>query len=60
MDRIIDRRELRHLVPYSSSQIYRMERLGRFPRRIAIGPGRVGWLLSEVVKWIEGKKEARK
>ncbi len=58
-NRLIDRKELRQLVPYSDSQIYRLERAGRFPSRITLGPGRVAWRLSEVLDWIDAKQEGR-
>jgi prophage regulatory protein len=32
----------------SSTTIWRMERAGRFPRRIRIGERRIAWRLSEV------------
>lgn len=58
-ERLIDRKELRIRVPYSQSQISRMEKAGRFPSRIQIGPGRVAWSSSEVADWIQCKKEGR-
>ena len=42
VDRIITGRELREMVRYSLMQIWRLERDGRFPKRIKLGPGRVG------------------
>jgi len=58
-DRLIDKKALRKLVPYSSSQIYRLEKAGLFPQRIVLGAGRVAWLHSEVVQWIENKAMER-
>ena len=58
-DRLIDAVERRALVPYSDMHIWRLERQGKFPRRIKIGPNRVAWLLSEVSAWIEGKAAER-
>ena len=59
-DCIIDRRERRRLVPYSDVHVLRLERAGKFPRRIQLGPNRVGWLLSEVQAWIESRLDERK
>ena len=42
IDRIILAPERRVLVPYSDMQIWRMENEGKFPRRIRLGPNRVG------------------
>ena len=58
-DRIILAPERRLLVPYSDMHIRRMEKDGRFPRRIRLGPKRVGWSLREVVGWIEERKAER-
>lgn len=55
--RLIDMRELRLLVPYSRTQFWRLEKLGLFPARIRLGPGRVAWSLGEVQDWIRRKKE---
>ena len=58
-DRIISARELREMVSYSNMQVWRMERDGRFPKRIKLGPGRVGWSLREVQEWIADRKAER-
>jgi prophage regulatory protein len=59
IDRIILAPERRLLVPYSDMQIWRMEKDEKFPGRIWLGPNRVGWILSEVIEWIEAKKAER-
>ena len=43
--------ELRKRVPYSESQVYRLEQQGKFPRRVKLGPNRVGWVESEIDEW---------
>ena len=58
-DRIITANERRRLVPYSHMQIWRMERDGRFPKRIKLGPHRVGWSYSEIMDWIAERKSDR-
>lgn len=55
-DRLIDKKELKTLVPYSSSHIARLEKNGLFPRRIQIGPCRVAWSYRDVAQWIEEKR----
>ncbi|SRR6266404_1900825 len=48
--------ELRHLgVLHSRRQVDRLEAAGRFPKRIAMGTGRVGWLASEIIKYIDDR-----
>ena len=54
-DRFIDKKELKKLVPYSSTHIARLEKLGLFPKRIKIGPCRVAWSLNAVLAWMASK-----
>lgn len=58
--RIIDRKELRHIVSFSDVHLRRLEQQGRFPARIKIGANRIGWAEDEVLQWIEQKKQERK
>jgi prophage regulatory protein len=58
-DRLIDAKERRLLVPFSDMHVWRLERDGKFPKRIKIGPNRVAWQLSEILAWIEAKADAR-
>ena len=58
-DRIISAPERRQLVPYSDMHIWRKEQAGTFPKRIKLGPHRVGWSLQEVLEWIEARKAER-
>jgi prophage regulatory protein len=57
--RIIDKKELRRYVPYSSHHVARREAAGTFPIRLQLGENRVGWLLGEILDWIEARKAAR-
>lgn len=58
LPRIITRKELRLLVPYTPQHILRLEKQVKFPKRIPIGARRVGWYLHEVLDWIEKKRAA--
>jgi prophage regulatory protein len=51
--RVLDRHELREMVPYSYQHILRLEKAGRFPKRVKLGAARVGWILDEVLAWVE-------
>ena len=55
LPRVITRRELRRLVPYCPQHILRLEKKGKFPKRINVGERRVGWWLHEVMAWLEQK-----
>lgn len=58
LPRIITKKELRQIVPYSAQHILRLEKQGTFPKRIVIGPGRVGWRLSDVEGWLAERANA--
>jgi prophage regulatory protein len=53
--RLISRAELRTLVPYTLQHILRLEKMGRFPRRIRLGANRVAWLEHDIARWIEAR-----
>ena len=46
-------------VPYSRSHIWRLEREGKFPRRIKLGANRVAWAADEIQEWITSRIRAR-
>ena len=50
--RIITQKELRTLVPYTPQHILRLEKAGKFPRRLRLGENRIGWLLSDIESWV--------
>ena len=39
----------------SSAQIWRLEKAGKFPARVQISAGAVGWFSDEVDAWIEAR-----
>lgn len=57
--RIIRKPELFNIVGLSDSTVWRMERAGKFPRRIQLGAGSVGWIESEVEDWFSAKASQR-
>jgi prophage regulatory protein len=46
-------------VPYSKVQIWRLEKQSKFPKRVPLGPGRHGWLDSEIDDWILARAAER-
>lgn len=60
IDRIIDRAELREIVPASDMTIWRWERDGKFPKRIRLSPNKVGWRASEIKAWMNTISEDRR
>lgn len=51
--RILRKKEVLLMVPYSAQHLLRLEKQGKFPKRIRIGERRVGWRLSEIEAWLE-------
>ena len=58
-DRIVGAAERRQLVPYSDMHIWRLEKAGKFSKRIKLGAHRVGWSYGEILAWIEARKALR-
>lgn len=52
---LMTRSEVLEVVPYSMAHIYRMERVGGFPRRVKVGPRRIGWRRREIHAWLAGR-----
>lgn len=53
--RILSKKALRELVLYSPQHIARLEAAGNFPKRVKLGPSRVGWVESEVMEWLAAR-----
>lgn len=53
-DRILSASEVRDRVNLSRQTVWRLERAGRFPPRIHLSPGRVGWRESEIDAFVAG------
>jgi prophage regulatory protein len=46
-------------VLYSKAHLWRLERAGKFPKRVPLGQSRHGWLDSEIDAWIEQRAAER-
>jgi len=57
--RILSKRQLKELVLYSNSHVARLEKAGKFPKRIQLGPNRVGWVETEVMDWLQQRLDCR-
>jgi prophage regulatory protein len=44
---------------YSPQHTARLEKAGLFPKRVQLGPNRVGWVESEVLEWLEQRLAQR-
>ena len=57
--RILSKRQLKELVLYSPQHIARLEAAGQFPKRVQLGPNRVGWVEEEVMDWLQERLDRR-
>ncbi|PKN63249.1 MAG: hypothetical protein CVU57_20300 [Deltaproteobacteria bacterium HGW-Deltaproteobacteria-15] len=58
-ERVVRKTELLSRIGLSDATIWRMEKLGRFPKRIQLGGNSVGWLKSEVDGWLADRASER-
>ena len=59
--KLLSKRQLKEMVLYSPQHIARLEKAGKFPKRVPLGPNRVGWVEEEVLDWLQqrlGRREA--
>ena len=47
------------MVGYSDQHLRRLEKAGRFPARVALGPGRVAWPEDEIRAWAAARLAER-
>ncbi len=56
--RILRKPEVQKRTGLSGPTIWRMEKVGKFPKRRQISPGTVGWVDEEVDEWIGSRAVA--
>ena len=57
--RILSKKQVKDLVLYSPQHVARMEKAGTFPKRIRLGPNRVGWVEAEILDWLQHRLNNR-
>ena len=57
--KILSKKALKAIVLYSPQHIARLEKAGLFPKRVQLGPNRVGWVEQEVFEWLEERLKNR-
>jgi prophage regulatory protein len=50
--KFLSKKEVRSLCLYCPAHIARLEAAGKFPKRVQLGPGRVGWVEEEIQDWM--------
>ena len=51
--KILNQKQVQEVTGLSRTTIARAEANGEFPRRTAISPGRVGWFVEDIRRWLE-------
>lgn len=59
LDRFIGEPERREITGYSRGHWFRLERDGKVPQRVKLGARKVGWRLSEIMRWMEARTAER-
>jgi len=54
-DRLLRRSEVIEIVGLSRPTLWRLEKLGKFPRPLQVGPNSVRWRESEIQAWIKSR-----
>jgi prophage regulatory protein len=57
--RILSKQQLREAVLYSPQHVARLEAADQFPKRVQLGPNRVGWVEEEVLDWLQQRINRR-
>ena len=56
--RLLRKRAVIERVALSGTTIWRLERVGKFPRSIQISPGAVAWREADIEMWITQRAES--
>jgi prophage regulatory protein len=46
-------------IPYSKPHLWRLEKAGKFPKRVPIGASRYAYVEAEIDKWVEDRVRDR-
>jgi prophage regulatory protein len=57
--RVLRKREVFNRTGLSQSTVYRMEKAGKFPKRVQLSVLCVGWIEAEVEDWIRQRADNR-
>ena len=56
---ILSERQLKELFLYAAQHVARLEKAGAFPKRVALGPNRIGWVEAEILSWLQERLDRR-
>lgn len=52
LERYLREQQVLEVTTLSHATLWREIKAGRFPRQVRLSPGRVGWRVSEVTRWL--------
>ncbi|MBC2713983.1 MAG: AlpA family phage regulatory protein [Desulfobacteraceae bacterium] len=55
LPRILRKPQIKKVTALSDPTIWRLEKAGKFPKRLQLGDNSVGWLEHEVLEWIASR-----
>lgn len=55
-DRILTPKQTIVVTTYSRASLYRLMKMGKFPKALKLGEGKIGWLEKDVLAWIADKR----
>jgi predicted DNA-binding transcriptional regulator AlpA len=60
-ERLVSQKELKSQfgIPYTRVTLWRLEQIGKFPRRVTPSKRRVAWIASEITDYIDALKASR-
>ena len=56
MNRVIKINKVKELTTLSNASIYRLIKLGKFPKQLKLAERSSGWLIEEINNWLESKR----
>lgn len=55
MERLLTKAQVRSITTYSFAHTARLEAEGKHPKRVKIGSGRVAYVESEILEWVQAR-----
>lgn len=59
-DRIVRETDRRYITSISRTQAWKLEKEGKFPKRVRLSNRSVGWKLSELLEWVNTQPQVQK
>lgn len=57
--KFLSKKQVVAMVVYCPAHIARLEKAGKFPKRVRLGQARVAWLEQDILDWMQARLDAR-